>query len=261
MQGEEAVHEGVGVLPQRIRRCPLVLRLLPEEHQRRPRRQGRSVATLPSPPVPRVAGHGGARRLGNELYRSGSFAEALALYDRAIAISPGNTACRSNRAMALTEVGRLGEAVRECLEAVKLDPAYARVHKRLASLYLRFGQVENLRRHLCLSGIQEDQSEEQKLLLLEKHLNRCADARKFGDWKRALRESEAAIIVGADFSPQLFGVFKMQLNKVVEKAGGGCGVRVRLMMCASRRVLVALLMGMLRRSLVMLFPRGIRVMI
>lgn len=40
-------------------------------------------------------------------------------------------------------------------------------------------------------------------MLLEKHLNRCADARKIGDWKRALRESEAAIAVGADFSPQV----------------------------------------------------------
>ena len=67
-------------------------------------------------------------------------------------------------------------------------------------------KVENSWQHLCLSGVQEDQSEEQKLVLLEKHLNRCADARKFGDWKRVLRESEAAIAVGADFSPQV--VFK-----------------------------------------------------
>ncbi|XP_029125809.1 L-ascorbate peroxidase 5, peroxisomal-like [Cajanus cajan] len=37
----------------------------------------------------------------------------------------------------------------------------------------------------------------------------------------ALRESEASIAVGADFLPQLFGVFKMQLNKVAKKAGGG----------------------------------------
>ncbi|KAG4968845.1 hypothetical protein JHK87_034496 [Glycine soja] len=143
------------------------------------------------------------KRAGNELYRGGNFAEALALYDRAIAISPGNAACRSNRAAALTALGRLAEAARECLEAVKLDLAYARAHKRLASLYLRFGQVENSRQHLCLSGVQEDKSEEQKLVLLEKHLNRCADARKVGDWKRVLRESEAAIAVGADFSPQI----------------------------------------------------------
>ncbi|XP_061357776.1 inactive TPR repeat-containing thioredoxin TTL3-like [Gastrolobium bilobum] len=143
------------------------------------------------------------KNVGNDLYRSGNFTEALAMYDRAVSMSPGNSAYRSNRAAALTALGRLGEAARECLEAVKLDPAYARAHKRLSSLYLRFGQVGNSRHHLSLSGVKEDQSEEQKLLLLEKHLNRCEDARKVGDWKRAIRESEAAIAVGADSSPQL----------------------------------------------------------
>ena len=78
-----------------------------------------------------------------------------------------------------------------------------RIVTRDISLLCRFGQVENSRQHLCLSGVQEDKSEEQKLVLLEKHLNRCADARKVGDWKRVLRESEAAIAVGADFSPQV----------------------------------------------------------
>ncbi|KAG5552024.1 hypothetical protein RHGRI_010192 [Rhododendron griersonianum] len=77
------------------------------------------------------------KRAGNELYRKGNFVEALLLYDRAIAISPENAACRSNRAAALTMVGRLGEAVVECEEAVRLDPAYGRAHQRLASLYLR----------------------------------------------------------------------------------------------------------------------------
>ncbi|KAL6317321.1 hypothetical protein AAG906_030074 [Vitis piasezkii] len=43
----------------------------------------------------------------------------------------------------------------------------------------------------------------QKLLSLEKHLNQCADAQKIGDWKSALRECDAAIAGGADFSPQL----------------------------------------------------------
>ncbi|KAE9599916.1 hypothetical protein Lal_00045452 [Lupinus albus] len=143
------------------------------------------------------------KRVGNELYRNGNFSEALVLYDRAVSMSPGNAAYRSNRAAALTALGRFGEAVRECDEAVKLDPTYARAHKRLASLYLRFGQVENSGRHLFLSVLQDNQSEEQRLRLLEKHLNRCVDARKFGDWNRVLRESEAAIAVGADLSPQL----------------------------------------------------------
>ncbi|KAJ7948433.1 TPR repeat-containing thioredoxin TTL1-like [Quillaja saponaria] len=143
------------------------------------------------------------KRAGNELYKKGNFVEALSLYDRAISISPDNAAYRSNRSAALTALGRLTEAVRECEEAVRLDPGYGRAHQRLASLYLRFAQVENARSHLCLPGQEPDQSELQKLRSLEKHLNRCADARKIGDWKSALRESDGTIATGADSSPQL----------------------------------------------------------
>lgn len=77
------------------------------------------------------------KRAGNEQYKRGHFAEALNLYDRAIAMSPGNAAYRSNRAAALTGLGRLSGAVKECEEAVRLDPNYGRAHQRLASLFLR----------------------------------------------------------------------------------------------------------------------------
>ncbi|KAF2287328.1 hypothetical protein GH714_039638 [Hevea brasiliensis] len=105
---------------------------------------------------------------------------------RAIALAPGNAAYRSNRAAALMGLGRVAEAVRECEEAVRL------------------GQVENARRHLYFPGYHPDPSELQKLQLVEKHLNKCSDARKVNDWKNALREGEAAIAAGADYSPQLF---------------------------------------------------------
>ncbi|XP_022952745.1 inactive TPR repeat-containing thioredoxin TTL3-like [Cucurbita moschata] len=142
------------------------------------------------------------KRAANEMYRRGNFVEALSLYDRAISLFPENAAYRSNRAAALTALGRLGEAVRECEEAVRLDLGYGRAHQRLAALYLRFGQVEKSRSHLLCSG-QPDQSELQRLKSLEKILNQCADARKAGDWKSALKEAEAATAAGADFSPQL----------------------------------------------------------
>lgn len=77
------------------------------------------------------------KRAGNEHYKKGHFADALSLYDRAIALSPASAAYRSNRAAALTGLGRLAEAVRECEEAVRLDPNYGRAHQRLASLFLR----------------------------------------------------------------------------------------------------------------------------
>lgn len=78
------------------------------------------------------------KKAGNEQYRRGHFAEALSLYDRAIALSPRNAAYRSNRAAALTGLGRLWEAVKECEEAVRLDPTYIRAHQRLASLLIRW---------------------------------------------------------------------------------------------------------------------------
>ncbi|XP_038684941.1 inactive TPR repeat-containing thioredoxin TTL3-like isoform X2 [Tripterygium wilfordii] len=143
------------------------------------------------------------KRAGNEMYKKGNFVEALALYDKTILLSPENATYRSNRAATLTALGRLGEAVRECEEAVKLDPSYGRAHQRLGSLYLRLGWVEDARRHLCFHGQQPDTEELHKLQSLEKQLKRCSDARKIGDWKSTVRESDAAITMGADYSPQI----------------------------------------------------------
>ncbi|KAF9609201.1 hypothetical protein IFM89_014042 [Coptis chinensis] len=144
------------------------------------------------------------KKAGNEQYKRGHFAEALCLYDRAIALSPDNAAYRSNRAAALTGLGRFMEAVNECEEAVRLDPAYGRAHQRLSSLHLRLGQVDDARRHLYFHGQHPDPAEVHKLQVVEKHLNRCTDSRKVGDWKSTLREGDAAIAAGADSSPQLF---------------------------------------------------------
>ena len=41
-----------------------------------------------------------------------------------------------------------------------------------------------------------DPSELQKLLSLEKYLNRCADAWKIGDWKSTLRECDEPMQAG-----------------------------------------------------------------
>lgn len=77
------------------------------------------------------------KKMGNEWYKKGCFSEALSLYDKAIALAPQHAAYRSNKAAALTGLGRIGAAVKECEEAVKLDPNYWRAHQRLASLLIR----------------------------------------------------------------------------------------------------------------------------
>lgn len=77
------------------------------------------------------------KRAGNEQYKKGYFEEALRLYDRALALCPDNAACRGNRAAALTGLRRFGDAIKECEEAVRIDPSYGRAHQRLASLHIR----------------------------------------------------------------------------------------------------------------------------
>ncbi|CAN4117681.1 unnamed protein product [Withania somnifera] len=144
------------------------------------------------------------KRIGNESYKKGNFGEALSFYDKAIAISPGNAALHCNRAAVLIGLKRLGEAVRECEEAIRLDPSYVRAHQRLGSLLLSLGQVENARRHFLSLGHKPDQAELQKLQAVEKHISKCTDARRLGDWTTTLKEAEAATFSGADASPQLF---------------------------------------------------------
>lgn len=75
--------------------------------------------------------------MGNEDYKNGRFAEALALYDAAIAIDPNKASYRSNRSAALTALGRLLEAVFECREAIRIEPHYQRAHNRLGKLHFR----------------------------------------------------------------------------------------------------------------------------
>lgn len=75
--------------------------------------------------------------MGNEEYKKGNFAAALALYDKAIVMDPDKASYRSNKSAALMGLGQLLEAVEECREAVTLEPKYNRAHHRLATLYLR----------------------------------------------------------------------------------------------------------------------------
>ncbi|KAG9129938.1 hypothetical protein Leryth_007061 [Lithospermum erythrorhizon] len=144
------------------------------------------------------------KRLGNESYMKGNYAEALGLYNKAIAISPGNATLHCNKAASLIGLKNLPQALKECKEAVRLDPGYQRARRRLGSLFLSLGLVENARKHLTVPGMQVDPIEMQKLQTVEMHILKCSNARRIHDWESILREIDAAVASGADSSPQLF---------------------------------------------------------
>ena len=75
------------------------------------------------------------RRLGVELFRQGSLAEALGVLERAVALGPKFAEARNNFGVALAAAGRPEEAQREFEEAVSLAPGYAEARLNLARVF------------------------------------------------------------------------------------------------------------------------------
>ncbi|KAJ6337527.1 hypothetical protein OIU76_007242 [Salix suchowensis] len=131
-------------------------------------RQGLGLITSMDPEV--------LKNKGNERYKQGRYEEALA---------------------------SLAEAVVECKEAIRLDHSYQRAHYRLATIYFRLGETEKALYHYKQSGTNTDSMEVARAQALQKHLNRCTEARKLKEWNRLLSETEFSISSGADSVPQV----------------------------------------------------------
>ncbi|XP_010546404.1 PREDICTED: inactive TPR repeat-containing thioredoxin TTL3-like [Tarenaya hassleriana] len=144
--------------------------------------------------------------MGNEDYKNGNFAEALALYEAAIAIDPNKASYRSNKSAALTALGRILEAVFECREAIRIEPHYHRAHHRLANLYIRLGEVEKAIYHFKHSGPEADQEDITKARTVQTHLNKCTEAKNRRDWNALVRETTSSISAGADSAPQVYAL-------------------------------------------------------
>ncbi|KAF8404577.1 hypothetical protein HHK36_009464 [Tetracentron sinense] len=154
------------------------------------------------------------KAMGNEDYKEGRFAEALALYDRAISVDPNKASYRSNKSAALTGLGRLLEAVFECREAINIEPSYHRAHLRLATLYLRLGEAEKALYHYKHSGPEAESSNIAQAQALQARLIKCTEARKLRDWNTLLKETGCAISSGADSAPQIFALQAEALLKL-----------------------------------------------
>ncbi|MCL7051402.1 hypothetical protein MKW94_015618 [Papaver nudicaule] len=154
------------------------------------------------------------KAMGNEEYKQGNFAEALAFYDRAIGLDRDMASYRSNKSAALTGLGRLLEAVFECREAIRIDPTYRRAHHRLATLCLRLGEAEKSLYHYKQSGHDADPSDIAKAKNLQVYLSKCTEARKLRDWQTVTKETSSAISSGADSALQIFALKAESLLKL-----------------------------------------------
>ena len=67
----------------------------------------------------------------------------------------------------------------------------------------RLGLIESAKRHLAVT-CQADAKEMQNLQIVERHISKCIEARKMGNWRSILSESNAAIAAGADSAPQVY---------------------------------------------------------
>ncbi|KAL9267136.1 TPR repeat-containing thioredoxin TTL4-like protein [Drosera capensis] len=138
------------------------------------------------------------KNAGNEEYKRGMYTNAISMYDKAIALYPRNAVCHNNKAVALAALGKLRDAIEECLEAITCDPTYSRAHFRVGTLYTRLGRVEDARKHFKLSGLDNGSESLQRLVVIEVYLNNMRSAIKAEDWRRVLQESGRAIEAGAD---------------------------------------------------------------
>ncbi|MCL7045358.1 hypothetical protein MKW94_006319, partial [Papaver nudicaule] len=154
------------------------------------------------------------KEMGNEEYKKGKFIEALALYDRAIAMNTDKASYRSNKGVALTGLGRILDAVRECKEAIRIDPSYHRAHHRLATLYLRLGDAETALYHFKNSGKEAKSNEISQAQTLQTHLKYCNEAKKQKDWNAVLQRTRHAISSCADSAPQIFALQAQALLKL-----------------------------------------------
>ncbi|WVZ73615.1 hypothetical protein U9M48_021901 [Paspalum notatum var. saurae] len=146
------------------------------------------------------------KEMGNEEYRQGHYAEAVALYDQAIIMDARRPAYWSNKAAALAALGRLIEAVGDCKEAVRIDPSFDRAHHRLGGLYLRLGEPDKAIYHFKQSSKESTGADVSRAQSVKSRIAKSSDARRLKNWITVLQEAQAAVSDGADCAPQVMAL-------------------------------------------------------
>ncbi|XVF19317.1 hypothetical protein REPUB_Repub11eG0100300 [Reevesia pubescens] len=104
------------------------------------------------------------RLRGNQAYANGDSSKAEEYYTQGISCIPTSETsrsclralmlCYSNRAATRMSLGRMRDALGDCMRAITIDPNFLRVQLRAANCYLALGEVENAMRYFrkCLQS-------------------------------------------------------------------------------------------------------------
>jgi len=81
---------------------------------------------------------------GNDLYKEGQYAAAVSLYNEAIAVCPVESRAPfyGNRSAAYLMMKDYTHALNDCMEAVRLDPTYAKGYARAAKIHTLRGEYD-----------------------------------------------------------------------------------------------------------------------
>lgn len=80
-----------------------------------------------------------------DLHGRGSFADAIPLYDRVLALEPGNDEARYYRAIAEFELGRTDAAIHAVQDIARRNPGAVPVHVELGRMLQRAGKLQDAR--------------------------------------------------------------------------------------------------------------------
>ncbi|XP_074321258.1 uncharacterized protein LOC141657812 [Silene latifolia] len=166
------------------------------------------------------------RLRGNQSYANGDLKKAEEYYTQGLSCIPEHETsrdclrslvlCYSNRAAARMSIGRMSEALQDCLVAMEIDPNFFRVQLRAANSYLALGEIGNASRHFKKLLQSTDVCVERKIILeasdgLQKaqKVSECLDRstlflrqKTFGDTESALKIIAEALVI-SPYSEQL----------------------------------------------------------
>lgn len=130
---------------------------------------------------------------GNTAFRNGNYIEALSLYSKALEIDPCNKSTNSklycNRATVNFKLKKLEDSIKDCTNAIDLDPTYLKAYLRRAKSYMDAEQYEEaVRDYEKITKM--DHNHEYRKLLKEAKLELKKSKRK--DYYKILGVSKTA---------------------------------------------------------------------